>query len=176
MIDHLVAHNSFREVSRSEATQAGRTPLRTMWVYRIKRTVDHQVERFKARLCVCGYRQIFGLDYVETFAAVAQIKTFRLLMALSVIFGFTVLHIDIADAFLSADLKETIYMEHPPGYPGTPGTVLLLNKTLFGLKQSPRVFAQKLKAVLAAIGFVLMVVPCTILCLCAGSYGSLTMV
>ena len=30
MIDHLVAQNSYSEVPRSEATQAGRTPLRTM--------------------------------------------------------------------------------------------------------------------------------------------------
>ena len=47
---------------------------------------------------------------------------------------------DIKMAFLYGHLEESIYMEQPPGFqePGVEGKVCLLQKSLYGLKQSPR--------------------------------------
>ena len=152
-MDSIKKRKTWIEVPEEEAKQAGREPLGNKWVYKIKRNVDHSVERYKARLTVQGFKQIYGLDYEEVFSAVAQLKSFRLLLALSLVFNWKVTQVDIKCAFLHGDLKETVYMKHPDGYPGTPGTVLKLVKALYGLKQSGRVFSEKLFSVLSKIGF-----------------------
>ena len=53
------------------------------WVYRTKLNVDGSVNKFKARLVVKGNAQLFGVDFFETFAPVAQLDTIRLLLALA---------------------------------------------------------------------------------------------
>ena len=47
---------------------------------------------------------------------------------------------DVITAFLNGKLKERIYMEQPPGFaiPGHEDKVCQLNRSLYGLKQSPR--------------------------------------
>ena len=142
----------WKEVPESDMEE-GRKPLTARWVYKIKRQIDHSVERFKARLTVRGCNQVFGVDYEEVFSAVAQLKSFRLLVALSVVFRWEITQIDIKNAFLHGELKDTVYMQHPDGYPGTPGTVLKLKKALYGLVQSSRVFFEHLMAILTKVGF-----------------------
>jgi hypothetical protein len=51
-------------------------------------------------------------------------------------------------------LAEDIYMKFPPGYvPATSGTGLKLIRSLYGLKQSPRVWWKLISSYLATIGF-----------------------
>lgn len=146
-------HGTWVEVPISQVEQEGRVPVGCRWVYKIKRNADHTIERYRARLTAQGYSQIFGLDYVDVFAAVAHLKSFRLVLALSMVYNWTITHVDISNAFLNGDLKETIYMKHPEGYEGTPGTYLRLLKSIYGLKQSGRVWNEKLLSVLHSIGF-----------------------
>ncbi|KAH9715988.1 hypothetical protein KPL71_021282 [Citrus sinensis] len=53
------------------------------WVYRTKLNADGSVNKFKTRLVVKGYAQLFGVDFSETFAPVAWLDTIRLLLALA---------------------------------------------------------------------------------------------
>ena len=47
--------------------------------------------------------------------------------------------VDVDVAFLNATLKDDVYIDPPAGYPNAAkGMVQMLNKTLYGLKQSPR--------------------------------------
>ena len=61
--------------------------------------------------------------------------------------------IHIKSAFLNGDLNEEIWMLLPPGI-GLDGKILLLHKSLYGLKQSPLQWFDKLASVLAELGFV----------------------
>jgi hypothetical protein len=79
--------------------------------------------------------------------------TFRVILALSVELGLKVTHVDIGNAFLHGVLDETIYMHYPRGYKGKEGTILLLLKSIYGLKQASRVWGKKLAEVLLALGF-----------------------
>ena len=49
---------------------------------------------------------------------------------------------DVKTAFLYGSLNEEIYITNPPGYKRTDGKVLRLRKSIYGLKQSPRVWYQ----------------------------------
>ena len=93
--------------------------------------------RYKARLVVKGYEQQEGIDYTETYAPVAMLKTVRILLALAAYFDWEVQQMDVVTAFLNPALNEEVYMAHPEGFEED-GKVCLLQKTLYGLKQAPR--------------------------------------
>ena len=86
------------------------------WVFRTKLNADGLVNKYKARLVVKGYAQIFDVDYSETFALVARLDTIRLLLAISAQLGWKVHQMDVKSAFLNGILQEEIYVEQPEGF------------------------------------------------------------
>src|SRR5436305_2037696 len=112
------------------------------WVFDVK-----EGGLYKARFVAKGYAQRWGEDYDETYAPVAKYTSIRALVALGAGSGSkrgkkTEIHqMDVVTAFLNGPLKETIYVRQPEGYevPGKEDWVYLLNRSLYGLKQSGRV-------------------------------------
>ena len=63
--------------------------------------------------------------------------------------------IDISSAFLNGEIDSEVYMQQPEGFPqGSPDRVLRLVKSIYGMKQSPCLWHQKLDQVLRSLGFV----------------------
>ena len=60
---------------------------------------------------------------------------------------------DIKTVFLNGDLIEEIYIEVPDGVIAPPGSVCKLNRTLYGLKQSPHMWNKKIDDYLISQGF-----------------------
>jgi hypothetical protein len=89
---------------------------------------------------VKDYAQVFGVDFSETFAPVAQFDTIRLLLALSAQKNWKVYQLDVKSAFLNEYLQEEIFIEQPKGFEvkGQEEKVYLLKNALYGLKQAPR--------------------------------------
>jgi len=46
---------------------------------------DGSLDRYKARLVGKGYTQVYGVDYLDTFALVAKLNTIRVLLSLLLI-------------------------------------------------------------------------------------------
>jgi len=61
---------------------------------------------------------------------------------------------DVKTAFLHSDHEETIYMQQPEGFVEDKSKVCLLKKSLYGLKQSPRLWYRRFDEFLLKIGFV----------------------
>ena len=124
------------------------------WVFKTKRNVDGNVERYKARLVAKGFRQLEGVDFTEVFAPVSKHATLRALLARVAHHDMELHQLDIKTAFLNGQLEEEVYVEQPPGYAGGgAGKVCRLHRALYGLKQAPRAWHKRLSEELESLGF-----------------------
>ena len=134
---------------------ADRKPIGCGWVFRIKYKADGTVEHYKAHLVAKGFAQKPHLDYTETFAPVVKFASLRTIIAVAAMEDLELDSMDISSAFLNGDLDEEIYMSQPEGFavPGKEHLVCRLKKSLYGLKQSPRQWYQKLNETFMQLGF-----------------------
>ncbi|GMF44976.1 unnamed protein product [Phytophthora fragariaefolia] len=112
-------------------------PVNTMWVYALKSDQPGYVVRFKARIVALGNYQRPGIDFHETFAPVARMSSFRLLMAIAAELELDVYGGDINTAYLNAKLEIRQYLRPITGYPcQVNGHLYAVHKALYGLHQS----------------------------------------
>jgi len=130
----------------------------TKWVYVRKTKVDGSLDKFKARICVQGFRSIPGVHHFETYAPTASAAAARMMFALACAKDLRVDQMDVSGAFLYATLDEDIYCHPPEGYEDPEGRVWKLKKSLYGLKQALREWIAKLTRVLETAGFVRSIV------------------
>jgi Reverse transcriptase (RNA-dependent DNA polymerase)/GAG-pre-integrase domain len=135
----------------------GKRAIGSRWVFKIKRKADGSIDKYKGRIVAKGYAQREGVDYTETFAPTARFGALRTVIALAAMEDWELESVDISTAFLNGDIDAEVYMLKPEGveFPGFEGSewVLRLLKGLYGIKQGPRIWSQKLHAALASIGF-----------------------
>lgn len=121
------------------------------WVFAIKRNANSV--RYKARLVARGFSQQYYLDYFETFAPVARITTFRIIVAFANQYNLLIHQMDVKTAFLNGELHEEIYMMIPEGVKAKENHVCKLNKALYGLKQAARCWFQHFDTLIKELGF-----------------------
>jgi hypothetical protein len=150
-LDSVGSTGTWKEV----ATPPGRKLVGSKWVFKTKRDASGNIAKFKARIVAQGFSQIEGIDYDATFSPVARLTSLRLLMAITASKDLLLHQMDADTAFLNGTLDEEIYMVFPPGYqPLNPSmTGLRLIKSLYGLKQSPRVWWKLISSHLTSMGF-----------------------
>ena len=114
---------------------------------------DGAIYTYKARLVTKGYKQIC-VDFEETFAPVASLTCFRIVLAISAKLQLNVQQMDVETAFLNALLAEEVYIRIPDGVTVAPGcNCIRLNKVLYGLKQSPREWYDNINNFLQSLNF-----------------------
>lgn len=148
--DSLLQNGTWKDVDMPH----GKKLLKCKWVFKIKLDQNGNVSKHKARLVAKGYCQQKGIDYNETFSPVIRYESLRLLISLAAKMNLQVEQMDAITAFLQGDLDEDIYIEAPKGYQVPNGKVLKLQKSLYGLKQSPRMWNKKLTDEFKKIGLV----------------------
>lgn len=130
-----------------------RKPISACWIFTRKRNRQGDVIRYKARLVARGYMQREGTDYTETFAPVVRYESVRTLLAMAAINQMKIGQFDIKTAFLNGTLEEDIYMELPEGT-GNEGKVVKLQRSLYGLKQSPRQWNKRFREFFKKFNFI----------------------
>ncbi|TPX52911.1 DNA-directed DNA polymerase [Powellomyces hirtus] len=151
-LQSLHTHDTW-EVIDPKTLPHNQRPICTKWVFKIKRDLDGQPQRYKARLVVKGFEQRYGIDYNKTYAPVATIATQRVLLALAASLALKCHQMDVVTAFLNGIVTEMILIYAPEGSGFPPGTILRLRKALYSLKQAPRGWYSLLHKELTFLGF-----------------------
>ena len=97
---------------------------------------------------VKGFQQQYGIDYDETYASVVKPMAFCALFAIAAYYDLNIDQMDVKTAFLYGIIKQLIYVKLPLGYE-KPGIVCRLQRGLYGLKQSSRLWYQRISEYLA---------------------------
>lgn len=108
-----------------------------------------EIERYKARLVARGYKQEYGIDYFDTYASVVRCETVRLFFAICSAYNLFRTQFDVITAFLNGELDEDLYLSPPEGIQVDNNKVLKLKKSIYGLKQAPKCWQEKLNSILA---------------------------
>ena len=87
-------------MSKNTVLKQNKKPITVRWVFKRKINKEGNINKFKVRLIIRGFQQIYGIDYFETFATSIKPTTLRLLLALLAYYNYEIEHIDIKNAFL----------------------------------------------------------------------------
>ena len=95
------------------------------------------------------------MDFGETFAPVARLEAIRILLAYASHHNMKLFQMDVKSAFLNGLINELVFVEQPPGFedPRYPNHVYRLHKALYGHKQVPRAWYERLRDFLLNKGF-----------------------
>src|SRR5579859_3563479 len=127
--------------------------ITSRWVFRHKKDQTGKIVRFKAWIVAPGLSQIYGVDYLETYAPVAKLVSIRVLFAIVASLDLEIHQMDVVSAFLASKVEEKIYREFPDGFKNG-DKVGLLGKSIYGLKQSARYFNRRFHDHLLRLGLV----------------------
>jgi Reverse transcriptase (RNA-dependent DNA polymerase) len=100
-----------------------------------------------------GHLQRENSDYFETYAPVVDFTAVRISLVLASFKNMSIHHLDVKCAFLNGELKEEIYMRLQDSYEPNDGSVCMLKRSIYGLRQAPRAWHKKLAADLSTLGY-----------------------
>ncbi|GAW10056.1 retrovirus-related pol polyprotein [Lentinula edodes] len=126
----------------------GANLMDAMWIFTSKWGSQGELLKRKARYVAKGYTQVYGMDYDETFGAVARMESFRIVLAIIVVLGLSLFQVDFKSAFLNSPIKHNVYMKQPEGFvePGTEHLVCKLKKSIYGTMQGSHDWQETLAA------------------------------
>ena len=106
------------------------------------RRVFHKKDnkQYKVRLVTKRYAQKESIDYNEIFSPIVKHTSIRMTLAMVAQFDLELEQMDVKIAFLQGELEETINTKQSEGYiqKGQENKMRLLNKSIYGFKQSPK--------------------------------------
>jgi hypothetical protein len=149
-LDSLVRNNTWTVVDKPEEANL----ISPKWVFKVKWLPNGQIDKYKARLVARGFTQQYGIDYDETFSPVMRLESLRILFAVATLRGLLIHQMDVMSAYLVGELDGEVYLSIPEGInvENKENKALRLNKTLYGLKQSGRVWNKTITGYLKEIG------------------------
>ncbi len=152
-----VTNKNWALIKRSEVPEDADV-VPSVWSMRRKRDITtNKIKKYKACLNLHGGKQVYRMNYYETYAPVVTWFAIRLLIVIGIIFGWALRQVDFVMAYPQAPIECDMYMELPQGIRTSEGDskdfVLKLLKNIYGQKQAGRVWNEYLVEKLCSIGF-----------------------
>ena len=153
----ILSHDVFEIVRRIDLP-ADADVMRCHCIFTVKPNSDGSIERYKCRLVCDGNTQTYGINFDEIFSTVVKFSTFRMALHIAAVRDYDITSIDISTAFLYGEIDNNkCYMEMPEGLPryDSDGHELVchLKKSIYGLRQAPRIWFNHFKSSLLVFGF-----------------------
>lgn len=132
-----------------------RKPIGCKWVFKIEENPDGTINKYKAQLVAKDFHQVAGFNYNETFSPIVKPTIVWTVLTITLNMNWKIRQLDINNAFLNGDIQKGIFMHQSAGFvdPLRLDFVCKFNKSLYDLKQAPRVWFEKLRHALVALGF-----------------------
>ena len=129
----------------------GWKPINCKWVYKVKYNSDDSIEKYKAHFVIQGDKQVEGFDYNEAFGPVAKMVSEHCFLSAAARKEWEMYQIDVNNVFLHGDLEEeslygvsSCFQNHTFEQNMSSSKIIIsigiichLQKSLYGLKQSP---------------------------------------
>lgn len=111
------------------------------WVYKLNLRLNGEIAKYKVRLVARGFLQKPSIYFDEVYAPVARIEIIIIVMSTTTYKGWKIHQQDIKSTFLNVALEYEVYVSQSPGFEikRHEQKVYKLRKTLYGLKQTPRI-------------------------------------
>ncbi len=138
-----------------EAPQTGRA-MKTKLILKYAYNNDYSI-KYKARLVACGYSQIYGIDYKETYAPTTSGLLVNMIFHIGAMCEFHFASFDVSAAFLEGK-NDIVQFARLPFNLSDPtskvGTRVEVIGNFYGEKQGPKIWNDQLDNILTGIGFV----------------------
>ncbi len=136
--------NSFRD----------RRVLRDKWVYKIKREKHDEILRYKTRWMIREFEQIERLDYTKTFVSMIKSMSYKTMYVIIVVNDWKIEQMNVKTTFLYDKILEDVYVVQLTNFEQSVNQICKLNKALYDLKQSSKVWFETLAKFLFFLSYV----------------------
>jgi hypothetical protein len=154
-LDNLSVRSTWKLVNTVLCNAIDLHAIKSKYSFRITVKPDNTL-KFRARLVACGYSQVPGMDFDETYAPTAKYKSLCIIFVLCAVFAWIISGADVANAYVEADIDKLIYMMLPKDLfcdsNGKP-IIVELKKSLYGLKQAGELWNRLINEKFCNLGF-----------------------
>lgn len=127
--------------------------MSTKLIFRVMYDNDYTI-KYKARLVIRGFTQIYGIDYDQTYAPTTSTLVVLLLMCIGGIRNATMATFDVTAAFLEGHNDYVQYCRLPADlYEDKVPLRVRILRSIYGEKQAPKLWNDRLNDVLLQVGF-----------------------
>ena len=141
MNDEMQSHRDNETWKLVSFVSQRRKVLSDKWIYKVKRKINEEMIKYKARWCVRGFEQREDLDYHEIFSIVIKSMSYKVIFVIVAANDWDIEQMNVKIAFLYEDIDEEIYVEVSHEYIDFKRKMYCrLRKVLYELKQSSRIW------------------------------------
>jgi uncharacterized protein YqgQ len=131
-----------------------RRVLRDKWVYKIKKEKHDEILRYKTRWVIRKFEQIERLDYTKTFVSMIKSMSYKTMYVIIVVNDWEIEQMNVKTTFLYDKILEDVYVVQLTSFEKNVNQVCKLNKVLYDLKQSSRIWFETLIKFLFSLSYV----------------------
>jgi hypothetical protein len=131
-----------------------RREFRDKWIYKIKRKEHDEILRHKTRWVIREFEQIERLDYTKTFVSMIKSMSYKTMYVIIVVNDWKIEQMNVKTTFLYDKILEDVYVVQFTSFEQNINQVCKLNKTLYDLKQSSRIWFETLIKFLFFLSYV----------------------
>jgi hypothetical protein len=131
-----------------------RRVLHDKWVYKIKKEKHDEILRYKARWMIREFEQIEKLDYTKIFVFVIKSMNYKTMYVIIAVKNWKIEQMNVKTTFLYDKILEDVYVVQFTNFEQNVNQICKLNKILYDLKQSSKVWFETLIKFLFSLSYI----------------------
>ena len=108
------------------------------WVFKVKLHDNDMFEKFKVKIVVKKFSQMYDIDYTNIFASIVKFDTFRLFLIIVTLENLKCHQVNVNNVFTKSFLQKIIYMTSSSNVDLSLEQTLFIRRNLYELRQTTR--------------------------------------